>query len=122
MTIPELEVMFREQIDYFINCGPARRDRDCYYNQSMSRLIILTFRTPKDDGDAEVQLTYNYHTRRIIFDVSVRYDLMKNKSAYWVSNIPESEEEYFQESTVKDMYFTWEFYQYLERVFQKVSQ
>lgn len=114
MTRPELEVMFRKQIDYFFNCGPARKDRDTFYG--LSRLVILTFRSPKDDGNAEVQITYNYHTRRIIFDVVMNFDIQKTKTSYWVSNIPESEEEYFQESTVKDMYFSWEFYQYLEEV------
>jgi|AGFT01.1.fsa_nt_gi hypothetical protein len=114
MTRPELEVMFREQIDYFFNCGPARKDRDTNYD--LFRLIILTFRTPKDNSDAEVQLSYNYITRRIIFDIVLKMDDGNDRTSFWVSNIPESEEEYFQESTVKDMYFSWEFYQYLEDI------
>jgi hypothetical protein len=107
-------------IDYTVNCGPAWNAN--YRTYGSSGFLRVHVRSDKKDKEYKFEFWFkDPYSMRIRSWVYIDTD---GYTPYWTElmgdahfeNIPCTEEEYFQASTVQDLTFSLKFFQYLREV------
>lgn len=84
---------------------------------------INLYWTNKEKKDIAFTIEMNHDFSYIHYFISVySEDMEDGYHSNGGCNVPHSEEEHFQLSTVQDLGFSWEFYQYIVDVFKKIKE
>lgn len=122
MTFDDFEVYVRREIENYLNHSESKSISQCFHFDS-TQYLVLKWRNTPNTADVRFSINYDYEDMYIEFTLIVEYDTGEDEDDHHsqgtVHDIPTSEEEYFQKSTVQDLGFRWEFYQYLYDFFEK---
>lgn len=121
MEVHEFEKVLTREIQNFLN-GTNKKSR--YYEFEIYQVLRLDWVSePDTSNEIQVNVTLTLigdkKTLEYCQDMTYTYrpDAEKYASASCSLIVPQSEEEHFQRSTVTDVLFEWEFYQYIQDVF-----
>ena len=121
MTFDDFEVYVRREIENYLNL-PESKSISQYFQFDSTNYLVLKWRNDSDTADVRFSINHDNVDLYIEFTLIIEYDTGEDEDDYHsfgvVENIPTSEEDYFQKSTVQDLGFRWELYQYLYDFFE----
>lgn len=120
MSFAEFEVILIEQLNdmLYVNFKPANISH--YKDHDQIRLCW----TQPDKSEIDFIIDMNHDFSYIHYYLSI-YNIDAEDGVHHSNggcDVPHSEEEHFQLSTVQDLGFSWEFYQYIVDVFKKIKE
>lgn len=125
MTFDEFEVHARREIQNYLD-GSNKDSR--YYEVQYHQVLKLEWIVKPDTSDEKVamfNITMEKDFSTVHFSLQTDYTYGEDEDGFYSagrSDVPKSEEEYFQMSTVNDLGFRWEFYEYLIALFEGLRQ
>lgn len=119
LTFDDFDVYVRREVEYYLN-GTNMRSK--YYDFSQHQVLKLNWRNTRDDADVMFTITLAKDLSTIMFALDVTSDDDEDDDVqnHGVTDLPKSEEEYFQMSTVQELGFRWELYEYLINTFESL--
>ncbi|WNV47529.1 hypothetical protein ENKO_426 [Klebsiella phage fENko-Kae01] len=116
MTFEEIEPFLIKHIKHFLDIGP--KERYIFGSNGNESYMVLEIRNSGDTGDMKIHIRRFKNNNQLVIHSRVDFDADEDemRSASWSRIMPESEEEYFQQSTVEDMCFSYDFYTYMEEI------
>lgn len=121
MTFDDFEVYVRREIDNYLNIPISMSTTELHHFDS-TQYLVLEWRNTENNADIRFAINFDYKKMHMDFDFILEYDAREDgndhHSCGTVQDMPSSEEDYFQKSTVHDLGFRWEFYQYLYDFFE----
>lgn len=123
MTNNEIEVLVKSLIDKLDKSG-SLKNQITIYNDDASKILKFDHPLNEDTTDETllvVRIYYRTDKNRIVITIDNMYvwgDVINADECFVNSPVPSNEEEYFQYSTVNDLIFSLEFYQYLIDLFE----
>lgn len=121
MSFDEFEVIARLEIENYLN-KPESKSTSQLFHFDFTDYLVLKWRNTTDTADVRFAINHDSEYLYIEYTLTIEYDAGEDEDDYHshgkVDDIPTSEEDYFQKSTVQDLGFRWEFYQYLYNFFE----
>lgn len=121
MSFDEFEVIARREIQNFLDGSNTDSQ---YFQYQLHQVLKLEWTSKPDTSDEALvifKITMDNDLELVDFSMEVNYTYGEdedNKYTAGSTDVPHSEEEYFQMSTIQDLGFRWEFYEYLINVFK----
>lgn len=125
MSFDDFEVHARREIQNYLD-GTNRDSR--YYEVQYHQVLKLEWTSKPDTSDEKLimfSITLEKNLSTVHFSLQIDYTYGEDEDNFYTAgrtDLPHSEEEYFQMSTVHDLGFRWEFYQYLLSVFEQLRK
>lgn len=120
ISFDDFEVLVRREIQNFLD-GTNKDSRYC--ETKLLQILKLEWTSHEDTSDEVLvvfDITMDKNFEVVDFSLQVDYTYGEDENNTYTSGsstVPKSEEDYFQLSTVQDLGFRWEFYQYLCELF-----
>lgn len=125
MTVEDFQTTIRRAIQkYFDGNGDGFK----YFGFDTHQFLKFVLTENKDtvkEIQHEFQFTLSCDGSVLDFSIQTNHTYGEDEDERWTSvtlSVPKSEEEHFQMSTVKDILFDWEFFEYLSDVFLKLRE
>lgn len=119
----EIESVIRREIQNFLD---RSNKKSCYQQMQHAGELVLKWRNTLNTANIRFVIHINRENVErfkisfildIVFDDGDSEDDVYN---HYELDLPQSEEEYFQMSTISDLGFSWEFYEYITEVLYKL--
>lgn len=121
MTFDDFEVYVRREIQNYLN-RPESNSTSQLFHFDSTNYLVLKWRNTTDTADVRFAINHDSEEMYIEYTLTIEYDAGEDEDDYHshgtVQDIPTSEEDYFQKSTLQHLGFRWEFYEYLYEFFE----